>query len=394
MTKSFTFKILKTSPKNKARTGLISTPHGSIETPNFVPVGTQATVKALTPEDLKNLGVQLIFANTYHLWLRPSEKIVKKLGGLHKFMSWDRPIITDSGGFQVFSLGFGIEQGVGKIASIFPEESQISKLKSGKSLVEIDDDGVIFQSHLDGTTLRLTPEKSIKIQEALGADIILAFDECTSPLNDYEYTKKAMERTHVWARICLKTHKRKDQSLWGIVQGGAFEDLRKTSAQNIGSLPFDGFAIGGSLGRSKKDLYRVLDWTLPFLPWDKPRHLLGIGSLPDIFEGVKRGIDLFDCVTPTRLARNETLITKEGELHILNSKFKNDPLPLEKDCSCYTCSNFSRAYLNHLFHAKEILGIELATIHNVSFMMELMRKIRAAIKANKLEQVEKEYRTK
>jgi len=387
------FKISKQSSKNRARLGILTTPHGQIETPNFIPVGTQATVKALTPRDLKEIGAQIVFANTYHLWLRPGEETIKNLGGLHKFMGWDKPIVTDSGGFQVFSLGFGIEQGVGKIASIFPEEDQRSKIKDQKhklkiknkeNLVKIDDDGVTFRSHLDGTTLRLTPEKSIKIQEDLGADIILAFDECTSPLNDYEYTKKAMERTHAWAKICLETKTNRDQALWGIVQGGAFEDLRKESSRFISSLPFDGFAIGGSLGRSKEEMHQVLDWSIPLLPEDKPRHLLGIGGLDDIVEGVKRGIDLFDCVIPTRLARNQTALSSRGELHLINSEFKNSPSPIQADCQCYTCQNFSLAYLNHLFHANEILGIELTTIHNVHFVINYLKTIREKINRDNL----------
>lgn len=391
------FEIIKQSSKSRPRLGILTTPHGVIETPNFIPVGTQATVKALTPRDLKEIGAQIVFANTYHLWLRPGEETIKNLGGLHRFMGWDGPIITDSGGFQVFSLGFGIEQGVGKIASIFPEEvlgrkSQIPSSKSQInskfqvpnpnsriSLVKIDNDGVTFRSHLDGTTLRLTPEKSIRIQEDLGADIILAFDECTSPLNDYDYTKKAMARTHRWAKICLDRKTRKDQALWGIVQGGAFEDLRKESAKFIGPLPFSGFAIGGSLGKSKEDMHKVLEWTIPLLPDDRPRHLLGIGGLDDIVEGVKRGVDLFDCVIPTRLARNQTALSSRGELHLINSEFRNDPLPIEGNCECYACQNFSLAYLNHLYRANEILGIELTTIHNVSFMMEFMKRIRGAI---------------
>lgn len=398
-----TFQVLKKDSKSHARLGLLTTPHGQIETPNFIPVGTQATVKALTPRDLKEIGVQIIFANTYHLWLRPGEKTVKNLGGLHKFMGWNGPIITDSGGFQVFSLGLGLEQGVGKIANIFPEEEtlnqksqissnndqknpkfQVPNPKSKKSLVIIDDEGVTFQSHLDGSTLRLTPEKSIQIQEDLGADIILAFDECTSPLNDYEYTKLAMERTHRWAKICLDTKTRNDQALWGIVQGGAFEDLRKESSQFIASLPFDGFAIGGSLGKSKEDMHKVLDWTVPFLPNNKPRHLLGIGELNDITEGVKRGVDLFDCVIPTRLARNQTALSSHGSLHLINAEFKENPQAIDKNCSCYTCQNFSLAYLNHLYRANEILAIELTAIHNVKFMMDFMQNIRESIRNNVL----------
>ena len=400
--KDFEFKILKKSKKNLARRGIIETPHGNIETPAFVPVGTQATLKGITPDEAKTLGIQIIFANTYHLSLRPGEKIIKKIGGLHKFMNWDRPIITDSGGFQVFSLGEGLVQGVGKIASIFPEEdkqdirtvsryprqnldsSLRSELKNNnKSKIKIKKEGVEFKSHVDGKKILLTPEKSIQIQRDLGADFILAFDECTSPLAGYEYTKKALERTHKWEIKSLETFqqktKNKKQAIYGIVQGGAYKELREKSAKFIGKMNFFGMAIGGSLGKSKKDMHKILDWTIPLLPKNKPRHLLGIGGVQDIVEGVKRGVNTFDCAAPTREARNGSLLTKNGRINIMNAKYKTDKNPIEKGCQCYTCQNYSRAYLRHLFWAKEILAGRLATIHNLYFMTQLMKKIRKSI---------------
>jgi len=399
---NFDFTILKTSKKSLARRGIIRTPHGNIETPAFIPVGTQATVKGLTPEELESLDVQIIFANTYHLFLRPGEKIIKDLGGLHQFMHWNHPIITDSGGFQVFSLGAGLEQGVGKIASIFPEErlmqapnSKFQIPNSTKSnRIKITEEGVEFKSHIDGKKILLTPEKSIQIQKDLGADLILAFDECTSPLADYKYTKKSMERTHRWAIKSLETFKnqkskiksqndklkcKNKQEIYGIIQGGAYKDLREKSAQFIGKLPFFGMAIGGSLGKSKKDMHQILDWTLPLLPEKRPRHLLGIGGIEDIIESIKQGIDTFDCAMPTRIARTGAFLTKKGRLNIFNSRYQSDKNPIEKECRCYTCQNYSRAYLRHLFWAKEMLGPRLATIHNLYFMSRLMKTIRENI---------------
>lgn len=390
----FSFKIIKKDKKSSARLGEITTPHGKIKTPAFVSVGTQATVKSVTPEELKNLGAEIILTNTYHLFLRPGDKIIKKLGGLHKFMNWNGPIMTDSGGFQVFSLGFGLEHGVGKIANIFPNEKNSGLAKSREkksSLVKIDNDGVSFRSHLDGSLKRLTPESSIKIQENLGADIILAFDECTSPLATKQYTKIALRRTHNWAIRCLKVKKRKDQALFGIIQGGEYKDLREESAKFISSLPFNGFAIGGSLGKSKHDMHKVLEWTVPILDEKKPRHLLGIGEPEDLFNGIERGIDLFDCVIPTRLARNNVLLTKTGRINIVNSRFISDKNPIEKDCNCYTCKNFSRAYLNHLFKAKEILAHRLATIHNLYFVLNLVKQIRKSIKDNRFYKFKREF---
>jgi len=389
----FSFKIIKKDKNSWARLGEFETPHGKVKTPAFVTVGTQAAVKGLAPEEVKDIGAQIILANTYHLFLRPGDKIVKKMGGLHKFMNWGGPIMTDSGGFQVFSLGVSLEHGVGKIANIFPKETNCGHRKSAnkKSLVKIDNRGVTFKSHLDGSTKRLTPEKSIEIQENLGADIILAFDECTSPLATKNYTKVALRRTHNWAIRCLKAKKRKDQALFGIVQGGEYKDLREESASFISSLPFEGFAIGGSLGKSKKDMHKVLEWTIPLLDENKPRHLLGIGEPEDLFEGIERGIDMFDCVIPTRLARNNTLLTKKGRMNIVNKKFITDKKPIEQGCGCYACRNFSRAYLNHLFKANEILAGRLATIHNLYFILDLMKEIRKSIKNNQFHKFKKSF---
>jgi len=364
-----------------------------------MPVATQASVKGLTSKDLYDLDAQLLICNTYHLALRPGAQLIAQLGGLHKFMDWQRPLSTDSGGFQVFSLGAAIRDGVGKIADIFPDEAANTDtdIKSDRTpLVKIDNEGVTFNSHLDGSLIRLTPERSIAIQHQLGADFVLAFDECTSPLDSHEYTREALQRTHHWAERCLAQHartKRDYQSLFGIVQGGAFEDLRIESAEFIGSLPFDGLAIGGSLGRSKQDMHAILDWTVPRLPDAKPRHLLGIGETEDIINGVERGIDLFDCAAPTRWARNGALILfpdsaqregiKHNRLTISNARFALDPGPIDPSCACFTCQNYSRAYLHHLHRAKELSYYRLATIHNLYAMLNFMRNLRAAIRENR-----------
>lgn len=386
----FKFKILKQDKNSRARVGRVTTNHGSFETPCFVPVATQASIKALSSEDIKSCNTEVFISNTYHLHLRPGEDLIEKMGGLHKFMNWNGPIMTDSGGFQVFSLGFGIEHGVGKIANIFPDEDKdyLEKRKewgNQAKLARVTDDGVEFRSHLDGKMLKLTPKISMGIQKKLGADIILAFDECTSPLSDYQYTKEAMRRTHGWAKICLK--ERSKQALFGIVQGGAFEDLRIESAKFINSLGFEGFAIGGSLGRSKVEMLKVLDWTLPLLNENKPRHLLGIGEIEDIFNVVEKGVDMFDCVMPTRLGRMGHALTRKHQapsskfqIDITKSVFAQDKRPIEERCECYTCKNYSRAYLNHLFRAKELLGYRLLTIHNLYFINNLVASIREAIK--------------
>ena len=394
----FSFDISAT--ENNARVGKLVTPHGTIQTPSFVPVATVATVKALSPEDLCKLGSQVIITNAFHLHLRPGEDLIEDLGGLHRFMSWEGPLMTDSGGFQIFSLGSGKEHGVGKIAPIFPEEKDRAgrrRPRRQSPLAKVDDDGVEFISYLDGSRHRSTPEQVVEIERKLGADINLVLDECTSPLHDYDYTKEATERTHRWAVRAQAEFQRtsdKRQALFGIVQGGAYRDLREESATFISKQDFDGYAIGGSLGRSKKEMYQVLEWTMPFLPQDKPRHLLGIGEIDDIFEIVRRGIDLFDCVLPTRMARTGTVLTKETDrfrIHIRNARFKDDPLPIEVGCTCFCCCNYSRAYLRHLFVTKDLLGVRLATIHNVHFLESLMRQIRLAIEEGRFLKLWKEW---
>ncbi len=390
----FAFDIQSRDSSSRARAGILHTVHGDIATPTFMAVATQASVKALTPDDLEAIELQLLIANTYHLALRPGAEKIAELGGLHAFMNWKRALMTDSGGFQVFSLGAAIRDGVGKIADIFPDEETKKRGSKGTGdrgevLCKIDDDGVTFRSHFDGAIMRLDPERSIQIQHQLGADLILAFDECTSPLDSYDYTREALRRTHRWAERCLEQHvkTRLDyQSLFGIVQGGAYRDLREESARVIGGMPFEGLAIGGSLGKSKREMHAILDWTIPLLPEDKPRHLLGIGELQDIVEAVTRGIDLFDCAAPTRWARNGALIVSreiaenvEQRMNISNARYAMDRTPIDSTCDCYTCKNFSRAYLHHLHRAKELTYYRLASIHNLRIMARFMRELRAAI---------------
>ncbi len=369
---AFGFELLKEDPLSRARVGVMHTPHGQVPTPVFAPVGTQATVKAVSPRELRELGVSLIMTNTYHLYLRPGPDTIANLGGLHGFMSWDGPIMTDSGGFQVFSLAH---------------------------LRAVDMTGVTFRSHLDGSEHLFTPEKVIEIQEKLGADIILCLDECPEPL-DHDYNVQALERTHHWAERCKRAHTRPDQALrlgsgqalFGIVQGGAFADLRRQSTEFITALDFPGYSIGGlSVGEPKEVMHEMLEVTVPLLPADKPRHLLGIGSPEDIFESVTRGMDIFDCVLPTRIARNGAVFTRTGRLNLRNAQYAADPAPIEEGCDCYACRHFSRAYLRHLVMAKEILGIRLATLHNLHFMMNLMREIRDAILAGTFAALKKEF---
>ena len=413
----FRFEVRQVDANSAARRSVFSTPHGEIDLPAFMPVGSQGSVKGLTADQLRATGTQMVLANTYHVMLRPGPEVICDLGGLHAFMGWDGPIMTDSGGFQAFSLGAAIEHGVGKIASIFPDEVEaaergghLRKARQGQSLVKITEEGIEFRSHLDGSPHTFTPENTIEIQKKLGADIIFVLDECTSPLHDYEYTKRAMERTHRWAvralarlrldcspspafrlaKMNIKRSLSRRSLVFGIVQGGAYQDLREQSARFIAALDFDGFGIGGSVGRSKEDLYKVLDWTIPLLPEEKPRHLLGIGEIEDIFHAVARGIDLFDCVAPTRMARNGALWVKDAEnfrINITNAIYKTDLRPIEEHCECYTCQNFSRAYLHHLFIAKEILAMRLATIHNLHFLESLMREIRRAIQESALREL-------
>ena len=360
----FSFDLQHEDNKTAARLGVIHTPHGEIPTPAFAPVGTQATVKTLAPRDLHDLGATLILANAYHLYLRPGAELIAEVGGLHRFMGWDRPLLTDSGGFQVFSLN---------------------------SLRKVTDEGVVFRSHADGSEHLFTPEKVLQIQELLGADIIMCFDECATPM-DYEYNKAAMERTHRWAERCKSAHTRPDQALFGIVQGGVFPDLRRQSAEFITSLDFPGVAIGGlSVGETKQDMYRVLEELNPHLPRCKPRYLMGVGAPEDLLEGVARGVDLFDCVLPTRLARNGAAFSRQCRLNLRNAAHARDPRPIEEGCACYACKHFSRAYLRHLVMSDEILGIHLATIHNIHFLLQLMRDIRTAIAEGEFASFKEEF---
>ena len=378
------FKILKKSKKSGARIGVLKTGHGVVETPCLVPVATQAVVKTLTSEETEQTKTQILIANTFHLHLKPGERIVREAGGLHKFMNWKGPIMTDSGGFQVFSLGFGRELGVGKILKYFPGNSTevIDKNRQPK-LMKITQDGVYFKSPLNGDELFLGPKESIKIQEKLGADIIFAFDECTSPLSNFEYVKRSLVRTHKWAKICLKERKGK-QALFGIVQGSRFKELRKKSAEFINYLDFDGFGIGGDLGKDKKEMMRILDWTIPFLAESKPRHLLGIGYLEDIESIIKKGIDLFDCTVPTHYARRGITFTTGGKLNLKQAKFLKDKKPLDNKCPCAVCQRYKRNYICHLFRANEITGMKLLTFHNLYFFNAFIEKIRDKIKNNKI----------
>ncbi|MBN1385710.1 tRNA guanosine(34) transglycosylase Tgt [Candidatus Woesearchaeota archaeon] len=403
------FRILVTDPECRARAGLLRLKHGTIETPAFMPVATKATVKTLSSEDMESLGAQILMCNTYHLHLQPGEQVVKRLGGLHSFMDWKKPIITDSAGFQAFSLGYGIEHFTGKIGSYFIGDDELGRKKGhvAKKLAHVDEEGVRFNSIYNNEVRHLTPEKSIAIQKALGADIIIAFDECTSPYSDHDYTKQSMERTHRWAERSLKAHKRnrKHQSLFGVIQGGYYEDLRRESARFISSLSFDGICVGGSLGRSKDDMHRILDWVHEEISGSKgssvrPVHLLGIGTVEDIFESVQRGIDLFDCVGPTRIARCGYVYitpksggTKKNKFRfkITNSKFENDRVPIDKTCSCPVCKRHSRSYIRHLFKSREYLAYRLTTIHNLHFMLQLMEDIRESIRIGKFLQLKKKW---
>ncbi len=353
----FEFEITATS--GRARAGVFHTPHGDLLTPVFAPVGTQATVKAMTPAQLTELGASLVLANTYHLYLRPGDALVKEFGGVHQFMQWSGPMLTDSGGFQVFSLS---------------------------DTRKIDSDGVTFKSHIDGTIHRFTPEKSIEIQNNLGADIIMAFDECPPPL-DRAYVVESLTRTHAWAERCHRAHTQPNQALFGIVQGGIFPDLREESARFLINLDFPGYAIGGlAVGESKEEMHATIEVCNAVLPADRPRYLMGVGSPEDLVNGVRRGIDIFDCVLPTRLARNAAAMTRKGRLNMKNAQYARDHNPVEEGCTCYCCQNFTRAYVRHLIVAEEILAAVLLTIHNIHLLLTLMREMRAAILQGTLDQ--------
>ena len=360
------YELIKTCKQTGARLGRLHTPHGVIETPIFMPVGTQATVKAMTPEELKEIGSQIILSNTYHLYMRPGHDLIERAGGLHKFMNWDKPILTDSGGFQVFSLG---------------------------PLRKIKEEGVEFRSHLDGSKHFLSPEKATEIQNALGSDIIMAFDECAPYPADRQYVKNSLERTTRWLERCKAAHKYPEkQALFGIVQGGMYKELREQSAKEITAIDLPGYAIGGlSVGEPKDMMYEVLDYTVPLLPEDKPRYLMGVGSPDDLLEGVLRGIDMFDCVLPTRIARNGTAMTSQGKVVVRNASYAEDFTSLDPECDCYTCKNYTKAYLRHLIKCNEILGARLLTIHNLHFLLKLMENVREAIREDRLLDYKKDF---
>lgn len=359
------YDLIKKSSNSEARAGVIHTPHGDILTPVFMPVGTRATVKAMTTDELKDLGAQIILGNTYHLFLRPGDELIKKAGGLHKFMNWDRPILTDSGGFQVFSLGH---------------------------INEIKEEGVTFRSHFDGSKQFISPEKSIEIQQNLGSDIMMAFDECVYPEATKEYVANSLEMTLRWLDRCVAAHTNKNQALFGIVQGGLFKDLRKKSAEETIKRDCDGFAVGGlSVGETKEQMIDILRFTTPLLPEDKPRYNMGVGTPDYLFESVEAGIDMADCVLPTRIARNGAAMTSMGQLNLRNAKYKEDFTQLDPECDCYTCKNYTRAYIRHLVNLNEILGARLISYHNLYFLTHMMEKIRESILEDRFLEYKKEF---
>ncbi len=353
------FEVLKKDNNSRARLGRCHTAHGVFHTPAFIPVGTQATVKAMTPEELRDLGAEIILSNTYHLYLRPGHERIRRLGGLHRFMHWEHPLLTDSGGFQVFSLN---------------------------SLVKVSEEGVEFKSHLDGSRHFITPEKAIAIQEALGADIIMCLDECTPYPASHEEAECSLQRTLKWSRRCRESHRASHQALFGIVQGGMYSDLRRKGVEVLIEIGFDGYALGGlSVGENKESMARVIGETAPLLPENLPRYVMGLGMPGDMIEAVREGVDMFDCVLPTRNARNGMLFTRSGKMAIKNAKYAEDPSPIEPGCPCYTCRNYSRAYLRHLYFAEEILAFRLNTIHNLHFYLTFMREMRQAIAEDRLD---------
>lgn len=366
--KKFNFNVLKESSDTNARYGVLTTPHGVVETPIFMPVGTKATVKFISPEEIKEIGAKIILSNTYHLWLRPGEDVIDKANGIHSFMNYNGPILTDSGGFQVFSLS-----------------------KNRK----ISEEGVEFRSHLNGDKLFLSPEKSIQIQNKIGADIIMSFDECIGLPNTYEYTKNSTLRTIRWAKRGKDAHSNPNQALFGIVQGGEYKDLREDCAKQLVEMDFDGYSIGGtSVGEPKPSMYKMIEYSITNLPKDKPRYLMGVGAVNDILEGIERGVDMFDCVLPTRIARHGTLMTSEGRINIKKSQYVLDFTPLDPKCDCYTCRNYTKAYLNHLFKNNEGFGMRLLSIHNLRFLVNLVDGAREAIKIDKYKEYKQEIYSK
>lgn len=366
MADAVTYELLHKDKNTKARRGRLATPHGTVETPVFMPVGTQATVKAMRPEQVAELGAQIILSNTYHLYLRPGSDVIREAGGLHRFMNWDGPILTDSGGFQVFSLA---------------------------DLRDISEDGVRFRSYIDGSKHEFTPEKSMRVQEDLGSDIIMAFDECAPYPSEYDYVKQSVELTTRWLRRCKEAHKDTErQSLFGIMQGGMYKDLRRKSAEDIVALDLPGYAVGGlSVGEPKELMLEILDSCVDYLPEDRPRYLMGVGTPDYLFEGVERGIDMFDCVLPTRIARNGTALTSRGPVNIKNARFERDFTPLDHECGCYTCRNYSRAYLRHVFKSNEIISSMLLSNHNLWFLVKTMERIRKAIEDDRFTEYKEEF---
>ena len=384
---TFSFEITTTS-EGLARSGTISTPHGEIMTPCFIPVGTKATVKSVLPESMKALGAQALLANAYHLYLQPGGEVLEEAGGLGKFMNWPGPTVTDSGGFQVLSLGVGFKKILAMDATTFRSDDVIANKK--ERLAHVDEDGVTFKSHIDGSTHRFTPEISMQVQHQIGADIIFAFDECTTLHNTRKYQEEAVNRTYAWAVRCLDEHRRLTdvrkshsyQALFGVIQGAQYEDLRRSAARDLGSMTssgisFDGFGIGGAL--DKAELGTIISWVNQELPEDKPRHLLGIGAPEDLFVAVENGVDMFDCVLPSRIARTSAVYTMAGRFNISNSPYRRQFVPIDDECDCYTCSHYTRAYIHHLFRGKEILAATLATIHNERFIVRLVERMRQGI---------------
>lgn len=398
----FKFKIKHTL--DRMRSGVVKTRHGYFETPVFIPVATVGAMRGVDNRDLEEMGVKVILANTYHLHIKPGDELIRELGGLHKFMNFNGTIVTDSGGFQAFSLGFGMEHGVGKIANnIFLEGLSEERMRvlqgERRKLAVVTDRGVRFKDPKTGRIVELTPKKSMEIQSNLGSDIIFALDECTSPLSDRAYTEKALERTHRWAEECLQYHD-KNQALFGVVQGGEYRDLRERSARFMAERDFAGYGIGGSLGKSKRDMLNILDWVIPLLPEEKPRHLLGIGAVEDLFNCTEKGIDMFDCVAPARWARRGHLYVSPSEggnvknkfrIHIKSSAFTKDLKPIDRSCECLVCQNYSRAYLRHLYKANELLYFRLATYHNLFFIIKLMEQIRESIEDGSFYELKKEW---
>jgi len=400
MSAGFSFQVNHKIQDRLGRTGQIQTPHGVIQTPAFIPVGTKATLKSVLPESIKDFGAQAVLANAYHLYLQPGSDVVDEAGGVGKFMNWAGPTFTDSGGFQVLSLGVGFKKVIAMDEKTFQADDVIADKK--ERLAHVDDDGVTFKSHLDGSLHRFTPEVSMQVQHQIGADIIFAFDECTTLHNTRKYQEKALERTRLWAKRCLSEHERLTkersnkpyQALFGVLQGAQYEDLRRKAAQDLGAMnedgvSFDGFGIGGAL--DKQTLGEILRWVNEELPENKPRHFLGIGEPDDLFVGVENGADTFDCVAPSRQARTGSVFTKDGRLNISNAPHKREFKPIEDDCTCYTCQNYTRAYISHLFRSKEMLASTLATIHNQHFIVGLVDQMRESIKSGEFFEFKKEF---